>query len=108
MTGVVGDSPPVGFPSCVGSISGKSFLGTLGTAPDGLSFAVRGDQIGGCADVTRKLSVELKPGDSWQLRDEPGLVVFVGEGNTGEALFREAHRLRPLIESPKPTGKIVY
>ncbi|MEW6360323.1 MAG: hypothetical protein AB1696_28575 [Planctomycetota bacterium] len=99
---------PVGYPGCAGSILNALFFGAFEQAPGDFSFAACRREAGGCGDITRKLSATLKPGDVWDGAAEPPVVLFVGEGAVGEAMFRETHRLRPAVKEPKPYGRIVY
>ncbi|NOZ24308.1 MAG: hypothetical protein GXP25_24795 [Planctomycetes bacterium] len=100
-------------PACYGPIAAwlgdGEFLAALAKDEADFTLAFRKSETGCRGDITRPLDAPLTPGASWS-NNEPGVVVFVGEGDE-KALALEADRIRGMLARPEAKtggGRIIY
>ncbi|NOZ24306.1 MAG: hypothetical protein GXP25_24785 [Planctomycetes bacterium] len=101
----------VAKPKCYGGYSvwlqGGNSLAAV--ALDEGDFTLGFRTTGGSAqgDVSRSVEATIGPGKTWEAK-EPALFLGVIPSPDEAGAFREVQRIRPMLASPRPSGKITY
>jgi len=96
------------FPMASAWEDGNTILGATMRRADDFTLGFRLANGMPHGDVTRQVKKTLLPGEAWT-GNEPGVIVFLAQGNKPEAILRESQEILGITESPEQhaSGKIV-